>query len=88
MPPQDQPVIGPFGLMIFQRRQRREGRRFRLMQNRFGHRLQGAPTRPVQLRRVRDLSEQAAPFDDDSVNVTRAEQFRHPAMFVERVLVD
>ena len=37
---------------------------------------------------MRDLPQQAAPLDDHAVDVAGAEQFRHPPLFAQRVLVD
>ena len=54
----------------------------------FAMRLQGAPARPVEPRRVRNLPQQAPPLDDDAVNVARAHQIRHPAVLVERIFMD
>ena len=46
------------------------------------------PARPVERGRMGDLAEHAAPFDDDAVNVARAEEVGDPRVFVERVFVD
>ena len=49
--------------------------------------LQFGPARPLQLRRVVDLPQQAAPFDDRAVDVPRAQQLRHPVSLVGWVRV-
>lgn len=73
MPPQNQPVVNAFGLMKFQRRQIVERWRFRFVQDGLRHRFKRTPARSVEVRRVRNLPQQAAPFDDDAVNVARAD---------------
>src|SRR5438093_1956191 len=88
MSPQQQPMVHTLGLMIFQRRQFGEGRGLGLVQDGFGDRLQGAPARPFEVRRVSNLPEKAAPFDDRTVDVAGTEQVGNPDMFAERVLVD
>ena len=50
--------------------------------------LKFAPAWPVQFRRVRNLPQQAAPFDDDAVNVAGADEVVDPGVFGEWVFVD
>ena len=50
--------------------------------------MQRRPARPIERRRLANLPEQTAPFDDHAVNVTCAEKLRHPARLVQRILVD
>ena len=81
-------MVDPPGLMKIERRQIDESRRLRFVQEGSCHRLQFAPAGPVQLRGVGDPTQQAAPLNDDAVDVPRAKQVRDPAMFVQRILVD
>ncbi len=55
-----------------QRGQISQGGGFGFVEDGFGHGLQGGPARPVQGRGMGDLAQQAAPFDDDTVDVPNA----------------
>jgi len=87
VPPENQAMVNAFGLVVFQRRKFGHGGGLGFVENRFGRGFQGAPTGPIEVGRVRDSAEQAAPFDDDAINVAGAEQIGDPAMFVQRILV-
>ena len=86
MPAQNQAVVHAAGLVVFERGQVGEGGGLGFVEDGFGQGLQGAPAWPVQVRGVCDLPQQAAPFDDDAVNVAGAEQVGDPGRFGERVL--
>src|SRR6267154_1464683 len=86
--PQDEPVIYAPRLAVLQRRQVGHGGGGSFVEDAFRHRLQGAPARPIQVRRVGDLAKQAPPLDDHPVNVAWADQISYPTVFVQRVLVD
>ena len=86
MTPQNEPVIHAFGLMIFQRWQIRQRGGFGFLQNRFGRSLQLTPAGPIQIRGVGDLPQQAPPFDDDAVDVSRADKVGHPACLLSGFL--
>src|SRR5207249_6537857 len=50
--------------------------------------LQGLPAGPGQGGSIANLAQQAAPFDDDAVDVADAQQIGNPCAFAERVFVD
>jgi hypothetical protein len=79
MPAHHQPMIHPFGLVVIQRRQDGHGGRFGFIEDAFGHRLQRSPAWPVEIGSMGDLPQHAAPLDDDSINITGAEQVADPA---------
>lgn len=88
MPAEHQPVVHAAGLMVFEGGQVGESGGFGLVEDGFGHCLQGAPAEPVQFRGMGDLSQETAPFDDDAVDIARAEQAGDPGLFGEGILVD
>ena len=88
MSPENQPMIDALCLTIIQWRQLGERRGFGFTQDALGHSLQRAPARPIQIGRMGDLPHEAAPLNNDPVNVSRAEQVGYPGMFIERILVD
>ena len=55
-------MIDPAGLLVIQGRQINDGRRLGLLQNPFGHRLEGLPAGPRQSWRMTDAPQKAAPF--------------------------
>ena len=67
--PQNQPMLDAFGLRVVERWQVGDRRRFGFVQDALGHRLEGGPARPVERGGFADLPQQAAPFDDDAVDV-------------------
>ncbi|MDB6016090.1 MAG: hypothetical protein JWR19_579 [Pedosphaera sp.] len=81
-------MVHAFGLVILQGRQRGEGGGFGFAQDGFGDGLEFAPAGPFQVGRVGDLAQQAAPFDDDAVDVAGAHEVGDPSVFVQRVFVD
>src|SRR5581483_11782195 len=88
MPAQNQPVVDPLGLAVFKRRQVGHRGRLRLAQDGLGQCLQGPPSWQLDFGRMHNLPDHAAPFNDDTVDIARADQVTHPAVLVERILVD
>ena len=88
MPPEYQAVVHAASLVVFERGEVGQGRGFGLVEDGLGEALQGAPAGPFEVGGVGDLPEQAAPFDDDAVNVARAEEVGNPALLVQGILVD
>src|SRR3989442_2372029 len=88
MSPENQPMIDALCLTIIQWRQLGERRGFGFTQDALGHSLERARAWPIQIGRVGDLPHEAAPLNNDPVNVSRAEQVGYPGMFIERILVD
>src|SRR5258705_7423049 len=88
MPPKDQAMIDPFRLVIIQSRQFSERWRCGFVQKCFRHRLESGPACEVEHRRVRNLPQHTAPFDDHPINVSRAEQFSNPRALAERIFVN
>ena len=88
MPSKNEPVLDPFGLRVIKRRKLGQGRGLRLVENAFGHGLQSTPAGTIELWGVRDLAKDAAPFDNDAVDVSSAEQLGDPCAFAERVFVN
>src|SRR5438552_11766217 len=83
-----QAMIDSFGLVVTERRQFREGRRLRFVQNGFGQGLKLLPAIPFQLWRMGDLTQHAAPLDDHAVDVARAKSFRDPTAFIQWIFVN
>ena len=81
-------MLDPFGLRVIERRQLGQGRGLGFVKDAFGHSLQSSPARPIELRCVRNLAKDAAPFDDDAIDIAGSEQFGNPCRFAERVFVD
>src|SRR5207248_9733501 len=88
VPSKNEPVLDAFGLRVIKRRKLGPGRGLRLVENTFSHCLQSAPARPIQLRRMGNLAEDAAPFNNDAVDVSSAEQLGDPCAFAERIFVN
>ena len=88
MPPQNKPVIHAFGLVIFQRRQVGQGGGFGFVQDGFGHGLEFAPARPLEIGRVGNLAQKTPPFDDDAVDVARAQKIGDPGVFAQGIFMD
>ncbi len=88
MSSEDEAVVDAFGLVVLQGREVGEGGGVGFVQDGFGEGLEGAPAGPFEVGGVGDLAQQAAPFDDDAVDVAGADEVGDPGVFAERVLVD
>ena len=88
MPAKNQTVIDAFGLGVFERREVGEGGGFGFVEDGAGAGLEFRPARPIEFGGVRDLAEQAAPFDDDAVDVARADEVVDVGVFGEGIFVD
>ena len=85
MSPELQPVIDAPGLEILEDGQIGDGGRLSFVEDVASHGLQGLPSRPLELGRVGDLSQRAAPLDNSAVDIPCPEQVRYPCMLVRRV---
>ncbi len=85
---QDEAVVDPFGLVVFQRREIGDGGRLGFTQNFLGELLKGGPARPFEGGGVGDLPQGAAPLDDDAVDVAGTEQVGDPVVLGERIFMN
>src|SRR6185369_17876458 len=86
--PKNEPMVHSFGLMVLERREVRQGGGLGLVKHFFRQTLKFLPSRPIQIRSVRDLAQQTPPFTDHPVDIPRPQQVGDPGMLTERLLVD
>ena len=88
VPSQNQTVVHPSRLMIFQPWQVGERGRFRFIEHGPGHGLQGAPSWPIQVRRMCHLPQKAPPLDYDTINVAWPDQVSYPGMLCRGIFMN
>ena len=82
MSAQDQSVVHTPRLVVVEGRQVGHGGGFGFVEDGFGHGLERSPAGPFEVRSVGDLAQEAAPFDDDAVDVAGPQQVTDPTSFV------
>ena len=74
MAAEDEAVVDAFGLGVFERREVGEGGGFGFVEDGASAGLEFRPAGPIEFGGVGDLAQEAAPFDDDAVDVARTDE--------------